>query len=185
MADQGGLQRRQGGFRSVDWRDIVKRKLISCSNFDHTAFSKSCHRVQKSDFVGGDIVQNPNVIQIGVSLCQAGPLGGKDRSLSPMMCSSAKRKERQVSKNQKTMLFHFQENIIPTYPRCWPRNQETENHDFSLLPRETFAWFPKFPKMGFVRLRVEQQRPLLFVTCFKFMVGKVGKTRYREIVFKT
>ena len=69
----------------------------------HSLF-KILSQSTKSDFVGGDIVQNPNVIQIGESLCQAGPLGGKDRSLSPMMCSSAKRKERQVSKNQKTML---------------------------------------------------------------------------------
>ena len=175
MADQGGLQRRQEGFRSVDWRDIVKRKHISCLNFDQIAFSKSCHRVQIG-FRWWKSERHPNH-------CQAGPLSGKDRSLSPMMCSSAKRKERQVSKNQKTMLSPLPRKHYSNLPAIWPRNQESENHYFSLLPRETFAWFPKL--MGFVRLRVEQQRPLLFVTCFKFMVGKVGKTRYRKIVFKT
>ena len=40
---------------------------------------------------------------------------------------------------RKLCFFHFQENIIQTYPRFWPRNQETENHDFSLLQRETLA----------------------------------------------
>ena len=176
MADQGGLQRRQGGFRSVDWRDIVKRKLISCSKFDHTAFSKSCHRVQNRISLVVILYKIRTSSKSEKVFVKRGLLVEKTDHFHRWCVPLPKGKSAKWARIRKLCFFLFQENIIPTYPRCWPRNQETENHDFSLLPRETFAWFPKFPKMGFVRLRKEQQRPLLFVTCFKFMVGKaMGK----------